>query len=90
MASSSDRGVGLRYLFREPDHVRTVHGSLNSLDPSAARDLSRRLLGSSPRKPPPRGRPLERIDSPVYREPFEVPVEEKTSLLGLIGRKRGG
>ena len=88
ISSGADIGVGLRYLRRSsgPSGFETRHGSQNGLDPAAALQMARRLMGSAMG-----GRAKElpapsRAVHPVTIRPEEIGLESKSRLLEDVDR----
>lgn len=88
ISSGSDHGVGLRYLLRgkDPKHIQTLYGSLNSLDPAGARALADRLLAGRKRSKPPKAGPLKIHRQRLFRHPFEIPMGRKVRMLEAVDR----
>jgi len=91
MSSSSERGVGLRYLLRDPKKngppsIRTIHGSINDLDLAPASGLARRLSENLPRVAVPQFDKTRRHASTAEIDPFAIPMERKVELLERIDR----
>ncbi|MBI5631716.1 MAG: TldD/PmbA family protein [Elusimicrobia bacterium] len=81
MSSSSEFGMGLRFLKRAGQSVETWQGSVQSFDPQAAARLKRGLLG--PRAPEGRAPTgvLSAYEHPIRVDPGGIPLESKISLL---------
>ena len=83
-ATSSERGMGLRFLRQKGRDLETLQGSANSLDAGQALRLRESLLGPLPEKhaaplPPPM---IWR--APMRIDPRAIPFDEKIALLRRI------
>ncbi|MBI4386236.1 MAG: TldD/PmbA family protein [Elusimicrobia bacterium] len=89
ITAGSDQGVGLRFLRVDPRSrsAQTTFGSLNTLEPGAARSLGRRLVefGKTVNGAKPLGN-LESHRHLVVRDPSQVPVEAKIKMLAEVDR----
>lgn len=91
VASSTERGVGLRWLRRNGGAVETLQGSANNLDVSEARRIRDGLFGGAPLKMGASPGALTRVKHPVRVDPRAVPVSDKVALLKRIDAAvRGG
>jgi TldD protein len=87
IVSSAEKGLAMRFLRKNIQGVETLLGSAQSTDAAAAAALRRGLVGHAGLKASPT--PLGAATGwkhPVRRDPGEVSLEEKISLLSSIDR----
>ncbi|MDE2236793.1 MAG: hypothetical protein KGK30_02780 [Elusimicrobia bacterium] len=86
VGSSSDHGLGLRYLKRRDGEIVTLQGSCQGLDAAAARRLRGGLFGDAPPAAAVAFRPLSLRRRPARIEPSSIPLDAKIGLLQSIDR----
>ncbi|MEK7857734.1 MAG: TldD/PmbA family protein [Elusimicrobiota bacterium] len=86
LTAGSERGLGLRYLKKEGNAVRTLQGSANTLDPREALRLRSGLFnGQAAGAAAPLGA-LQSFRHPIRVDPACVPLEDKIALLRAVDR----
>ncbi|OGR86709.1 MAG: hypothetical protein A3J74_06655 [Elusimicrobia bacterium RIFCSPHIGHO2_02_FULL_57_9] len=85
IASSSERGMGLRYLRHRGPAVETLQGSAQALDADTAAKLRLNLFGKNDRAPVNMGE-AKIYRHPIRIDPASIPLDEKIARLRKIDR----
>ncbi len=85
-ATSSERGMGLRFLRRGAKGLETLQGSANTLDAQEALRLRGSLLGNAKTGQVALKEPLT-WRAPMRLDPQTIPLDDKISLLRRIDRE---
>jgi len=87
IATSAEKGLGLRYLRKDGDAIETLQGSAQALDGASAAALSKGLLGPKAKFSPVTLGPQTFYRHSVRVEPATVRLEDKIGLLSAIDRE---